>query len=201
MTIKNLWIPALCLLLFGCKNEPRKIIVYSNKGAVIDKEAKTITEKDKSGHLENSLDYSDNVTLELNGPGGNKSLQFPDPGYYIVNAKAADTIIGGYQKFSTAGEAKRSYTTEDIQRSVDSLKNLVAGNISGSSSTFFILPYSSAKITANTNAVIVGPYHKISSIAAEDGKEPEVYRFYSIKEVRETLENLEKIGQPEVSSQ
>jgi hypothetical protein len=43
------------------------------------------------------------------------------------------------------------------------------------------------------DAFIVGPYHRMSSIEKTGDKEPEVYRFYSVKEVRETIGKLEKL--------
>ena len=56
--------------------------------------------------------------------------------------------------------------------------------------TFFIPPNTAAKITSNTDATIVGPYHRMTSIEKNGNKEPEVYRFYSINEVRETIDKL-----------
>lgn len=196
--MKKIILPSLLFILFGCKTETRNIVVYSNNEGTVDKDAKTITQKETSGHVENEISYSSAVSIVLKGPGGEKTFDIQEPGYYVINAKANDTIIGGYQKFSAASEAKTTFTQEDIQRSVDSLKNLLAGNtVSGNNPTFFILPYTDQKITSNTDATIVGPYHKISSVESKDGKEPEVYRFYSIKEIRETVDNLEKLGKGE----
>lgn len=195
MTNKNIFIPIALILLGACKNEPAKIIVYANTGAQINKEAKTITATANTGHLENEMEYSAGVEISFSGPSGEKKFEFKEPGYFILNTKASDTIIGGFTKYSLASEAKRNYTLEDIQKNIDSIKNLLAGNTNGTN--FFIPPLTSKKITSNPNAVIISPFHQNTSISAEEGKEPEVYRFYSINEVRETLENLEKIGKSE----
>jgi hypothetical protein len=54
-----------------------------------------------------------------------------------------------------------------------------------------LLPNTGVKITNNIDAHVVGPYHQMTSIAKEGDKDPEVYRFYSIKEVRELITKLE----------
>ncbi|HRI22123.1 MAG TPA: hypothetical protein PLA68_14270, partial [Panacibacter sp.] len=144
-------------------------------------------------HVDKEILYStgDKVELNIKSPGGETKIDIPDDGYYIVNLKAKDTIIGGYQKFSTPGEANRVMTQDELKHNIDSLQQMVENkNINAASRTFFILPNTSAKITSNTDAFIVGPYHRMTSIAKEGDKDPEVYRFYSIKEVRETIEKL-----------
>ena len=49
---------------------------------------------------------------------------------------------------------------------------------------------SAVKVTTNMDAFIVGPFHQMTSIEKVEGKEPEVYRFYSVTEIRETIKNL-----------
>ena len=83
---------------------------------------------------------------------------------------------------------------EQLLHNIDSLNQMIQGiNISAANQTFFILPNTAAKITANTEATIVGPYHRMTSIAKEGDKEPQVYRFYSITEVREMVDKLMKL--------
>ena len=193
----NLIILAACVLVFtACNNHIKKIIVYANNEADINEEAKTVTQKDTVGHLDKTIQYStgDKVLLKTKSLAGETTIDIPEDGYYIVNLKAKDTIIGGYQKYATPGEANRVMTQADLLRNIDSLQQMIENkNISTANRTFFILPNTSAKITANTEATIVGPYRRMTSIAKEGDKDPEVYRFYSITEVRETIAKLKPL--------
>ncbi len=197
MKIHFIIIAAFTALLASCKGHTKKIIVFANHDVVINQDAKTITQKDDEGHVANDIEYktADKVELKVQQKDGSTSnIEIPEDGYYIVNIKAKDTIIGGYQKYSTSQEANRVMTQEELKRNIDSLQQMAEGkNTSAANRTFFILPNTATKITANTEATIVGPYHGISSIEKQGNEEPEVYRFYSIKEVRETIDKLQKL--------
>jgi len=179
----------------ACNSSSQKLIVYSNNGAIIDEAAKVITIKDTFGHNDKEIKFSgDRTSLKVKLSSGEQDIAIEGTGYFIVNAKARDTIIGGFQKYSTPEEANRVMTQEELARNIDSLKQMITGsNTNAANKTFFILPYTAAKITDNTDAFIVGPYHRMTSIAKEGDKEPEVYRFYSVREVRETIGKLEKL--------
>jgi len=179
----------------ACNSSSQKLIVYSNNGAIIDEAAKVITIKDTFGHNDKEIKFSgDRTSLKVKLSSGEQDIAIEGTGYFIVNAKARDTIIGGFQKYSTPEEANRVMTQEQLARNIDSLKQMITGsNTNAANKTFFILPYTAAKITDNTDAFIVGPYHRMTSIAKEGDKEPEVYRFYSVREVRETIGKLEKL--------
>ena len=80
---------------------------------------------------------------------------------------------------------------------LDSLQLLSEGkNVSEKNRNFFILPNQAVKITENTKAMIVGPYHHMTSAETVDGKAPEVYQFYSIKEIREMILKLQVLTTP-----
>ena len=182
--------------LTSCSGGSKKIIVYTNNNAVINEDAKTITQKETEGHVEKTISYSggDKITLNVKLLSGEQNIDIPGAGYYIVNAKAKDTIIGGFQKYSTPEEANRVITQEELAHNIDSLKQMITGaNTNAANKTFFIPPYAAVKITDNEDAFIVGPYHRMTSIEKVGDKDPEVYRFYSIKEVRETIDKLEKL--------
>ena len=181
------------MLVSACNSHTKRILVFANNEVVIDEEAKTITQKDTIGHVDKEINYStgDKVELTIKSPGSENKIEIPEDGYYIVNLKAKDTIIGGYQKFSTPEEANRVMTQEDLKHNIDSLQQMIENkNVSAASRTFYILPNTAVKITSNTESFIVGPYHRMTSIEKMDGQEPEVYRFYSIREVRETIDKL-----------
>ena len=194
----NLILLAACTLLFAaCTGHMKKIIVYANSDADINEETKTVIQKDTVGHLDKTIKYSSGDKVVLNVKtfaGAATTIEITEDGYYIVNLKAKDTIIGGFQKYSTPEEANRVMSQEQLIKNIDSLQQMILGtNISAANRTFFILPNTAAKITANTEATIVGPYHRMTSIAKEGDKEPEVYRFYSISEVREMIDKLMKL--------
>lgn len=193
--IYSLLLIAGCLAA-GCSNNGKKIIVYGNNDIAYDEASKTFTQKDTSGHVEKEIDdLSGKITFTVKEfPSGSATIDLPDPGYYIVNLKARDTIIGGLQKYSTQEEANRVMTQAELAHNIDSLKQMVAGhNENAANKTFFILPNTATKITDNMDATIVGPYHRMTSVEQTGDKAPEVYRFYSIHEVRETIEKLEKL--------
>jgi len=194
----NLTLLVACTFFFAaCGSHTKKIIVYANNDADINQETKAVTQKDTVGHLDKTIQYStgDKVSLSVKTFAGSTiTVEIPGDGYYIANLKAKDTIIGGFQKYSTPEEANRVMSQEQLLHNIDSLNQMIQGiNVSAANRTFFILPNTAVKITSNTEATIVGPYHRMTSIAKEGDKEPEVYRFYSITEVREMVDKLMKL--------
>jgi co-chaperonin GroES (HSP10) len=184
--------------LASCTQNTKKVLVLSKGKATINKEAKTITVDESTGHEEQTFDVDsgDKVVFSVKSQAGDGSVEFPTNGYYIVNAKN-DTIVGGYQNYGAPEDRKTVFTQDDVKKKLDSLKLLVSNqNISAANRNFFILPNSAVKITDNLDAYIVGPYHRMTSVEEKDGKAPEVYRFYSIKEVRETIDKLDASTKP-----
>src|SRR5215216_1962103 len=110
MKIHFIIVAVFTALLAACKGHTKKIIVYANHDVVINKDAETITQKDNEGHVSNDIEYKtgDKIALKVQQKDGSTSnIEIPEDGYYIVNIKAKDTIIGGYQKYSTPEEANR----------------------------------------------------------------------------------------------
>ena len=183
----------LFCVLSACSSSTKRVLVIA-KGS-ITMTADTITIKDGGGTSEMPKDFANypktfhlilkkddgNVTVNIEGDGD---------GYYLLNAKN-DTLIGSFQKY---GVPTGSYTTisqEALKRDIDSLQLLVTNNnVSPANRNYFILPYQAAKITNNLDAFMVTPYHRMTSIEKVGDKDPEVYRFWSIKEIRETIEKL-----------
>ncbi len=195
MSINIFLCVALAFFFASCSNDNKKIIIYANTNANINEEAKTITQIETEGHVEKTIEFntSDKVVLKVQSASGETNIEIPENGYYVLNVKAKDTIVGGYQRYSTVQEANRVMTQEQLKHNIDSLQKMIQGqNSNVSNRTFFILPNNAVKISSNTDIIIVGPYHKIASVEQKGNKEPEVYRFYSIKEVREMIEKLMK---------
>ena len=196
--MKNFFLLAGIAVIFlvSCSSGSQKLIVYMNNGSTIDETSKVITVKDTFGHNDKEIKFSgsDKKTLAVKLSSGDQNIDIDGAGYFIVNAKARDTIIGGYQKYSTVQEANRVMTQEELAHNIDSLKQMITGaNTNAGNKTFFVPPYTAAKITDNEDAFFVGPYHRMTSIAKEGDKDPEVYRFYSVREIRETIGKLEKL--------
>lgn len=178
--------------LSACSSHEKKVVVMSKGKADIDLNAGTIKSTDGAGHEEKTLDInSKTVSFKLNTPAGEATVDLLENGLYVVNVKN-DTIIGSYQKYVSTAETGKSMTQEMLKTKIDSLILLTEGkNISAENRNYFILPNTAAKISTNKDAEVVGPYHRMRSAEKMDGKEPEIYRFYSIKEIREMIANLQ----------
>lgn len=182
------------LCLTACSDEHKTIIVMSKGEANIDLNAGTIKSKDGSGHVEKLLNIdSKKVSFKLSTPAGEATVEMLDNGLYVINVKN-DTIIGSYQKYTSAKLTQNIITQESLKQKIDSLKLLVEGkNVSIANRNYFILPNQAVKISSNHLSEVVGPYHQMRSAEMVDGKEPEIYRFYSIKEIRETIVKLQAL--------
>ncbi|MFY7898913.1 MAG: hypothetical protein ACOVNY_01940 [Chitinophagaceae bacterium] len=183
------------IALAACSSNPKKVIVYFKGNSTANAETKTITVKDGAGAEEKTMDFNtaEKVSLKIEGLDEDATVEIPENGLYIVNAKN-DTIIGSYQKYSDPKTSQTVITQEQLKKDIDSLTQLTMGkNISAANRNFYILPKQAAKISNNIESFVVGPFHKMTSVAKEGDKEPEVYRFYSIKEIRETIQNLTKL--------
>ena len=180
------------VLLSSCAGNNKRIYVMSKGPAQYDEAAKTISAKDGRGHEEKIINISSaEVALKLNGPTGEASVSFKENGLYVINIKN-DTIIGSKQNYVSPKLQKDMMTQDELKVKIDSLYQLTeAKNISAANHNFFILPNQAVKITDNLEAIIVGPFHQMTTAAKVDGQEPEVYRFYSIHEIRETIVKLE----------
>jgi hypothetical protein len=173
------------------------MVVMSKGPAVINTDAKTITAKEGAGHEEKEITLGGGkMVFKLNTPAGEAVVELLENGLYIVNVKN-DTIIGSFVKYGDPKKAQTSVTQEELKKQTDSLQLLLEGkNVSEANRNFFILPNTAKKITDNTKAMIVGPYHRMTSAETVDGKAPDVYRFYSIREIREMIVKLQVLTAP-----
>lgn len=186
---------AIACLFTACGNDNMKrVMVFSRGQANIDKEAKTITVSSGTSSEEQTADFTeDQVTLQLSTQAGKATVELTEPGYYVINAKT-DTIVGSYQRYGAPATETKTYTQDFIKSQIDSLQQLLENkNVNAANRNFFIAPNQAVKISNNTDAFIVGPFHKMTSIKKEGDKEPEVYRFYMASEIRETIEHLQAL--------
>ncbi|MFM9019697.1 MAG: hypothetical protein ACKOOA_00080 [Sediminibacterium sp.] len=188
-------IACLTLLVFLSSCSNKRLVIMSKGAPEINEKSGTIIGKDGAGHEETSMSTG-REDWKLESPAGKGTVDLKEKGLYVVNVKN-DTIIGSFQNYVAAENAGQVVSQETVIKKLDSLRLLVeAKNISAANRNFYILPNSAALITTNIEAEIVGPYHKMTSAYAKDGAAPEVYRFYSIREIRETIGKLEVLTQP-----
>jgi hypothetical protein len=183
------------ILLVSCSGGHKKIVVLTKGKADINQDAKTIKVTDGSGHEETTIQYHSNGSVDLNvsSKAGTTTVNIPGDGYYVLNAKS-DTIIGAYVNYGAPELTQHKFTQEEVKLKIDSLQQLVENkNISAANKNFYILPNHAAKVTDNTDAIVVTPFHQMRAIEVKGDTKPEVYRFYSIKEIRETIEKLKEL--------
>ncbi|MDD2793211.1 MAG: hypothetical protein PHD73_08525 [Sediminibacterium sp.] len=182
------------ILLASCSGNQKTVIVMSKGSAEVNLNAGTIKATDGAGHDEKTVKInSKKVNFALTTPVGNTSVELVENGLYVINVKN-DTIIGSYQQYSSADKAQTVISQESLKQKIDSLILLSEGkNVSAANRNFFILPNQATKITDNANAQVVGPYHQMRSAEKVDGVDPEIYRFYSIKEIREMIVRLQAL--------
>ena len=181
------------VLLCSCGGVKRKVIVYSNGTPSIQEN--TITLKSGTSHTETeffptdktiTVKMPDNVTQTFTVDGDGTD------GLYILNLKK-DTLIGSFQPVGTESKQEK-ITQENLKYRIDSLQQLMMGtNVSEARKNFFITPAQLKRISGNENAQIVGPFMRMPGSFAGT---PEVYKFYTNNEVRETIQRLQKMVAP-----
>jgi len=162
-----------------------------------DADTKKIILEDGGGTEEKTIviHSGDHQLFTIEKPSGNTTVEIPSDGYYILNGRN-DTIIGSYQQYGAPQTAYTTVSQEILKRDIDSLQQLISQkNINAANHTYFILPYQAVKITDNLEAFMVTPFHRMTSIEKSGDKDPEVYRFWSIKEIRETISKLTTLTQ------
>lgn len=183
----------LALSLGACKGHSKKILIYATSNIQVDNTQKNISVGEGTTHHEQILDFKggDPVVLNVQSPAGKFTLEASEDGLYLANLKC-DTIIGSYQRVG-ADNADSRITQDALKQKLDSLQKLLTGaNVSDAGRNFFILPGKIARITGETNAKIFGPFTTIPG-GFDAGSVPEIYKFYSIKEIREIVGNLTKM--------
>jgi archaellum component FlaF (FlaF/FlaG flagellin family) len=183
------------ILLASCSNHVKKVVVMANGKVTMDDSKQKLKLDPSNTHNEEELVFNsgDKVTLSVESPDGTKTFDVTDDGVYVLNLKV-DTLTGGMVNYSSSGRAA-SMSREQLDHMVDSTQQLLEGrNVSDDKKNYFIVPGNIKKITANTNARIIGPYKGIPYKIEEDasGKPTEVYKFFTNKQQRESLGDLLK---------
>ena len=185
---------ATILLMISCGGVKRKVIVYSNGTPTID--GNNITLKSGSSHNEAEF-YPTDKTISVMLPDNVKQSFTIDgdgtDGLFILNLKK-DTLIGSFQPVG-AEVKQETITQENLKYRIDSLKQLMVGaNVSEAKRNFFIPPMQLKHISTNEKAQVVGPFMRMPGSFAGT---PEVYKFYTNNEARETIQRLQKMVAPD----
>ncbi len=182
-------------LFTACSGGNKKVMIMaSGKVTVDEKDPKSIRLDPGTTHNEKEITLSGTgkETLTVQAPDGNKTYDLSENGNYVLNLKP-DTLVGGIVRYGT-GDRTSNLTSEDVDNIIDSTRKLMAGqNASDAGKTYFIAPFTLKMLSTNENAKIIGPYNGIpGSIDAGDSKTgPEVYKLFTNKQKRQSLEELE----------
>ena len=181
---------SLLAFLASCSSGQKKVYVISNGEANIDTDNRKITVSGR-GHQEKEIVLYDEgrSDFDITSQAGNATVSLPDNGIYLVNLKS-DTIVGSWVNYTAPKTEVDKISEEELRANIDSLQKIISGQVSAEKKTFFILPNQAVKITGNTEAHVVTPFHRMTSMEVKKGETPEVYRMYMISEVRATLDKL-----------
>ncbi len=173
----------------GCTaGEEKKVLVMASGKVNINDHV--ITLEPGTTHTENEIAVTKDK-LTVTTPSGSSDFPVPDAGLYILNIKN-DTLVGSYQRIGTEN-SQTTITQENLRTRLDSLNQLLVGtNANSANRNYFIPPNQIAKVTANTGAQIIGPYKTVPG-SFEGGKEHEIYKFYTNKEMHEIVDKLSKM--------
>lgn len=183
---------------------PKKVVAFSRGTVEVNTQERTLTlpPSGAGSHDEISFQFyeENNVQLTLEGAvtqGLPASVSIEKDGLTILNLKPADTLMGHLVQYKTAGNQKTRFTQEDLASSVDSLQQLLRQNSTGRfARVLYLKPGEVKYVSASGEAQVIGPFHRLTSMEMRDGKMPEVYRFYTFREIREALARLQQAGRP-----
>src|ERR1700743_292209 len=192
----------LVVCFSACKGHMKKVLVYASDKITVDNTQKNITVANGDGttHHEQELDFTtgDPVTLNVETPQGKYTLTAQEDGLYIANCKN-DTVVGSKQHVGAEG-GESKITQDALTKKLDSLKRLVADqNVSDANQNFFITPGKIQKITTETQAKVFGPFTTVPG-GFDAGSVPAIYKFYSMREMREIIANLEKMTSSKIDT-
>jgi hypothetical protein len=166
--------------------------------SIIPKQHITVT--DGGPHHEQELDFYRRRPGDAGRPIpiGQAEPHASDDGLYILNLKT-DTVVGSKQHVGAEGGEGR-ITQDALTQKLDSLKKLVADqNVSDANQNYFIVPGKMVKITTETQAKVFGPFTTVPG-GFDAGSVPAIYKFYSMKEMREIIANLQKMTSSKIDT-
>jgi hypothetical protein len=181
------------LIFASCSSGVEKKVVVMSSGKIqVDNNAKTVALEPGTQHNEAEISLgAGDKAITVKTAAGDKSYELPENGLYILNLKS-DTLIGNLVNFGSSG-VPASISSEQLQHIVDSTRALINGeNASDANHTYFVVPNSVKKLSTNLSAQLLNPYKNVpyKVEADKDGKAPEIYKFSTSKQKRESLTEL-----------
>lgn len=178
----------------ACTSHEKKILIYASGKIQVDDTKQHITVTEGTTHHEQELDFTsgDPVNLDITYPQGKLTLSATEDGLYIANCKP-DTVLGSMQHVGAEGGEGR-ITQDALKQKLDSLQKLALGqNVSEANHNYFIPPGKLVKLSSNAKGKVFGPFTTIPG-SFDAGSVPEIYKFYSMKEMREIIGNFQKMS-------
>ena len=189
--MRSILFASALVILASCGGAKNKVIVMAS-GDVSAAE-NTITLEQGSSHNELEV-FPTAASLTVKEGDNSRTVELPGNGLFLLNLKQ-DTLVGSYQRTGTEA-GQQTITQEGLVQRIDSLKALAAGsNVSEANRNFNVAPGELVKISDNINAQVIGPFLTVPG-SFEAGKEYEIYKFYTMKEMREIIAKLEKMATP-----
>ena len=179
--------------LAACSSNPGKKVVVMASGK-IKVERETISLEPGNQHNEATIIITGDK-LVVNSGGVSKDYPVTTAGTWLLNLQN-DTLIGSFQSFGEASTREGKITQDQLQQRMDSLQQLMVGaNVSAAKKNFFLAPKDLKQVSSTENAIIVGPFKGMPASLQpdKDGNIPEVYKFVTNKDARETLDRLGKL--------
>jgi len=170
----------------------KKVTIMSSRKVQVDAATKIVTLTPGTQYNEAELTLTEkDKGVTVKSSEGDNTFEVPDGGLYLLNLKT-DTLIGNLVNFGNGG-APASINAEQLEHIIDSTQQLINGqNASDANKTYFIVPKTIKKVSANANAQLINPYNNIPYRVEvdKDGKAPEIYKFFTAKQKRESLNEL-----------
>jgi hypothetical protein len=176
----------------GEKGGGKKVVIWANGTITLDANKTTVNFEPSNRHneLDVPLTGSDNK-ITIKTASGEKAYDVPDAGIYLLNLKV-DTVIGSIVSFGS-NRQRTNIGSDELDYLIDSTKKLMSGEgASDAKKTYNVPPNSIKKITTNESATLLSPYKNIPYQVTPDekGNAPEIYKFFTNTQKRETLKEL-----------
>ena len=190
-------LPLIALLLIACsggsENAGKKLVVISSGKFTVDKNLIKFEPGNQHNEQELIFKEKEKVTITVKSTDGEKTYDLTEDGTWLLNLKK-DTVVGGIVNYG-AGGTPTSISGEELNRIIDSTKQLMLGtNTSFEKKNFNLPPNTIEKISNDVGANILSPYELIPGKIEldKDGKAPEFYKFFTNTQKREALDDMLK---------
>jgi hypothetical protein len=189
--MKKLLTAACIVSLIACNSTSSKLFIVSNGSLDNSSTANDIKIKEGTSYLEKEYTLTDKDVKATVGS-SSSSTSLDGEGYFLWNLKK-DTLIGAKQNIGTTQRGTVNITQEMLQQKIDSLVALTENrNVNAKNNNFFVTPGQSVKLSSSSNVYIAGPFHSLPRQLDETkyNTSTEVFKFYTVKELREEIERL-----------